>query len=171
MRVSNKHYNDATHATKDRAWVRRQRLVSKKQGQHEPLAEYINEMHELFCGLEIGEAEKVTYFTEGLHQSVKDKVLERMPETLFEAEEIAPTVDSISRRVNRPNNKENLETLLSKLLTQKQDNTSTSYPEKLPAWVDSLLEKFTSLSNPAPDKNPTSVSVLTEQQNWRIRIT
>lgn len=37
--------------------------------------------------------DKVTYFTEGLIQPLKVKVLERMPETLLQAEEIARTVD------------------------------------------------------------------------------
>ena len=47
----------------------------------------------------MAEVDKVTYFTEGLIQSLKVKVLERMPETLLQAEEVARTVDSISRRM------------------------------------------------------------------------
>ena len=111
------------YSSKDRAWVRRQRLVSRKQGQHEPLADYIHEMHELFSGLDMGETEKVTYFTKGLQQSLKVKVLERMPETLFEAEEIARTVDSISHRVNQPSNDANLEKLLKSLVLQNAELT------------------------------------------------
>lgn len=112
------------YSTKDRTWVRRQRLVSRKQGQHEPLSDYINEMHELFSGLEMGETEKVTYFTEGLHQSLKVKVLERMPETLFETEEITRTVGSISRRINQSNKDEHLEKIIKALLVQNQDNNA-----------------------------------------------
>ena len=152
------------YSTKDRAWVRRQRLVSRKQGQHEPLSDYINEMHELFSGLEMGETEKVTYFTEGLRHYLKVKVLERMPETLFEAEEIARTVDSISRRVSRSSNEESLEKVVTALLAQSQSKSSTGYPDKPPAWVDSLLEKFASLNN-TTDKGHSSVAALTDQQS------
>ena len=53
-------------------------------------------MHELFNGLNMAEIGKVTYFTEGLLQPLKDKVLERMPETLLQVEEVAKTIDSIS---------------------------------------------------------------------------
>ena len=113
------------YSSKDRTWVRRQRLVSRKQGPHESLADYINEMHELFSGLDMGETEKVTYFTEGLQQSPKVKVLERMPETLFEAEEIARTVDSISRRVNQPSNDANLEKLVKSLVLQNAELTAS----------------------------------------------
>ena len=141
------------YSTKDRTWVRRQRLVSRKQGQHEPVSDYINEMHELFSGLDMGEAEKVTYFTEGLHQALKVKVLERMPETLFEAEEIARTVVSISRRVNQPTNDDNLEKLLRSLLLQNQDKVSASYPEKPPADDNKLLGEI--------DRNNTVLAELT----------
>ena len=41
----------------------------------------------------MAEVNKVTYFTEGLLQTLKTKVLERMPETLLQAEEVARTVD------------------------------------------------------------------------------
>ena len=49
----------------------------------------------------MAEVDKVTYFTEGLIQPLKVKVLERMPETLLQAEEVARTVDSISKRVQQ----------------------------------------------------------------------
>lgn len=138
------------YSTKDRAWVRRQRLVARKQGQHKPLSDYINEMHELFSGLAI-KAEKVTYFTEGLHQSLKIKVLERMPANLFEAEEIARTVDSISR-INRPNNEENLEKMLTALLTQNQNKSANDYHDRptrtedkktLESMVEEILQRKT----------------------------
>lgn len=36
------------YSTKDRAWVKRQRLVARRQGSNELLSDYINDMHELF---------------------------------------------------------------------------------------------------------------------------
>ena len=39
------------YSTKDRAWVKRQRLVPHRQGPNELLSDYINDMHELFSGL------------------------------------------------------------------------------------------------------------------------
>jgi len=58
-------------------------------------------MPEPFSGLNMAEVDKVTYFTEGLIQPLKVKVLERMPETLLQAEEVVRTVDSISKRVQQ----------------------------------------------------------------------
>ena len=48
-----------------------------------------------------------------------------MPETLFEAEEIARTVDSISRRVNQPSNDANLEKLVKSLVLQNAELTAS----------------------------------------------
>ena len=48
------------YSTKDRTWVKRQLLVSKRQEANETLADYINGMHERFSGLNCSEPEKVT---------------------------------------------------------------------------------------------------------------
>ena len=77
------------YATKDRTWVKRQRLITRRQGPNELLSDYINDIHELFSGLHLTEVEKVTYFVEGLLPSIKIEVLKKMPETLLEAEECA----------------------------------------------------------------------------------
>ena len=53
------------YSTKDRTWVKRQLLLSRRQEANEPPSDYINGMHELFTGLDCSEIEKVTYFTEG----------------------------------------------------------------------------------------------------------
>ena len=68
-----------SYSTKDRAWVKRCRLVARRQGPNELLSDYINDMHELFSGLNMVEVDKVTYFTDGLLQPLKTKVLEQMP--------------------------------------------------------------------------------------------
>ena len=65
------------------------------------LSDCINVMHELFSGLHIGEVDKVAYFVEGLLPSMKIEVLKKMPETLLEAEECAPTLDSIDKLVSQ----------------------------------------------------------------------
>ena len=64
------------YSTKDRAWVKRGRLVGRRQGPNELLSDYINDMHELFSGLNMAEVDRVTYFMEGLLQPLKTKVLE-----------------------------------------------------------------------------------------------
>ena len=76
------------YATKDRTWVKRQRLITRRQGPNELLSDYINNIHELFSGLHVAEAEKVTYFIEGLLPSIKIEVLKKMPETLLDVEEV-----------------------------------------------------------------------------------
>ena len=150
------------HSTKDRTWVKRQLLVSWRQEANETLADYINGMHELFSGLNCSEPEKVTYFTEGLKSSLKVKVLERMPETLLEAEELARTFNSISRRLE-DNEPQSLEKLLSKLLTQKQESSSHVFPEKPPAWVEAEIGKL--LASTTPYK--TTVAALNESRDKR----
>lgn len=119
-------------------------------------------MHELFSGLNCSEPEKVTYFTEGLKSSLKVKVLERMPETLLEAEELARTFNSISRRLE-DNEPESLEKLLSKLLAQKQDPSSHVFPEKPPAWIEALIGKLPTSITPAK----TTVAALNESRDKR----
>ena len=54
------------YATKDRTWVKRQRLITLRQGPNELLSDCINDIHELFSGLHAGEVDKVAYFAEGL---------------------------------------------------------------------------------------------------------
>ena len=99
-------------------------------------------MPELFSGLNMAEVDKATYFTEGLIQPLKVKVLERMPETILQAEEVARTVDSISKRVN--NNKEDsqIERLIeainrSQQVPAKASGTSAS----LDAWQQQSLQE------------------------------
>ena len=151
------------YSTKDRTWVKRQLLVSRRQEANETLADYINGMHELFSGLNCSEPEKVTYFTEGLKSSLKVKVLERMPETLLEAEELARTFNSISRCLE-DNEPQSLEKLLSKLLAQKEEPSSHVFPEKPPAWVEALIGKLP--ASPIPVKT-TTVAALNESRDKR----
>ena len=150
------------YSTKDRTWVKRQLLVSRRQEANVTLTDYINGMHELFSGLNCSEPEKVTYFTEGLKPSLKVKVLERMPETLLEAEELARTFNSISRRLG-DNAPESLEKLLSKLLAQKQEPSSHVFPEKPPASVEALIGKLPTFITPAK----TTVAALNESRDKR----
>lgn len=135
------------YSTKDRAWVKRRRLVARRQGPHELLSDYINDMHELFSGLNIAEVDKVTYFTEGLTQPLKIKVLKRMPETLLQAEEVARTVNSISQCENTTKEGDQIERLIEVL------NRSQQVPAQVPSnracntlqpqLVQAHLEKLT----------------------------
>ena len=108
------------YATKDRTWVRRQRLFTRRQGSNERLSDYINDMHELFSGLHIGEVDKVTYFVEGLLPSLKIEVLKKMPETLLEAEECARTLDSINKSVGETGENSHMERLINALMINGQ---------------------------------------------------
>ena len=49
------------YSTKDCAWVKRRHLVARHQGPNELLSDYINDMHELFSGLNMAEVDKVAY--------------------------------------------------------------------------------------------------------------
>ncbi|RMX57229.1 hypothetical protein pdam_00023520 [Pocillopora damicornis] len=132
------------YSTKDRGWVKRRRLVARRQGPHELLSDYINDMHELFSGLNMAEVDKVTYFTEGLTQPLKIKVLERMPETLLQAEEVARTVNSISQRENATKEGDQIERLIEALNRSQQvpaqvpSNSARNTLQKLTQGLDSL---------------------------------
>ena len=141
-----KHYS-----TKDRAWVKRQRLVARRQGPSELLSDYINDMHELFSGLNMAEVDKVTYFTEGLIQSLKVKVLERTPETLLQAEEVARTVDSISRRMASNTENSQIERLIEAINHNQQVPANTTGTSATPnasqqQSLQALTQKLNELS-------------------------
>ena len=102
------------YATKDRTRVKRQRLITRRQGPKELLSDYINDMHEVFSGLHVAEVEKVTYFIEELLPSIEIEVLKKMPETLLEAEECARTLDSVNKRVSRTGEDSQIERLIKR---------------------------------------------------------
>ena len=66
------------------------------------------------------EVDKVTYFTEGLLQPSKTKVVERMPETLLQAEEVARTVDSISQQGTSTKESSQIERLIEAITRSQQ---------------------------------------------------
>ena len=76
-----------------------------------------------------------------------------MPETLLEAEELARTFNSISRRVgssNTSNDSEPLEKVLYLLLTQKQAPPSAkTLSGNPPDCVERLVEKLSSAPQPS----------------------
>ena len=108
------------YSTKDRAWVKRRRSVARRQGPNELLSDYINDIHEMLSGLNMAEVDKVSYFTEGLLQPLKTKVLERMPETFLKAEEVARTVDSISQQVTSTKESSQIERLIEAITRSQQ---------------------------------------------------
>ena len=57
----------------------------------------------------MAEMDKITYFTEGLLQPLN---MERMPETLIRAEEVARTFDSISQRETSSKENNQIERLI-----------------------------------------------------------
>ena len=150
------------YSSKDRTWVKRQRLVARCQGPNELLSDYINDMHELFSGLNRAEIDKVTYFTEGLLQPLKDKVLERMPETLLQAEEVARTIDSISNRSRQNKGSDQVERLIEALNRNQQvpaiiPGTSavsnSAQQQSLQAKMDTLTEKLDNIMVTQPKEN------------------
>ncbi|KAJ7385491.1 hypothetical protein OS493_015061 [Desmophyllum pertusum] len=135
------------------------REIVRRQGHNELLSDYANDMHELFSGLQIAEVDKVTYFTEGLLSPIKLKVLERMPGTLLEAEELARTFDSISKRVNQTKESDQVERLITALMVNGKVPTievgtsspsSSSQQQSLHAQMETLTKKFDNLMTPTP---------------------
>lgn len=66
-----------------------------------------------------------------------------MPETLFEAEEIARTVDLISHWVNQTSNDDNLEKLVKSLLPPNMSEGSLSPVQKISGENVPVLGKIT----------------------------
>ena len=114
------------YSTKDRTWVKRRHLVARCQGPNELLSDYINDTHELFSGLNMAEVDRVTSFTEGLLQPLKTKVLERMAETLLQAEEVATTVDSISQQETSTKEGSQIEHLIEAITHSQQVPTQAT---------------------------------------------
>ena len=136
------------YSTKDRAWVKRCRLVARRQGPNELLSDYINNMHELFSGLNMAEVNKVTYFSEGLLQPLKTKVLERMPETLLQVEEVAGTVETSTKESSQ------IERLIEAITRSQQvraqatgtnASLNTSQQQSLQAQIETLTQKLNEL--------------------------
>ena len=143
-----------SYSTKDRAWVKRCRLVARRQGPNELLSDYINNTHELFSGLNMAEVDKVTYFSEGLLQPLKTKVLERMPETLLQVEEVAGTVDLISQRETSTKESSQIEPLIEAITRSQQvpaqttganASLTTSQQQSLQAQIETLSQKLNEL--------------------------
>ena len=110
----------------------------------------------------MAEVDKVTYFTEGLIQSVKVKVLERMPETLLQAEEVARTVDSISRRMTGNTENSQIERLIEAINCSQQVPANTtgacvppnaSQHQSLQAQMETLTKKLAELSPTTTNSN------------------
>ena len=142
------------YSTKDRAWVKRRRLVARRQGPNELLSDYISDMHELFSGLDMAEVDKLSYFTEGLLQPLKTKVLERMPETLLQTEEVARTVDSISQQETSTKESSQIERLIEAITrsqrvpaqtTGTNASLNTSQQQSLQAQIETLRQKLSEL--------------------------
>ena len=120
-------------------------------------------MHELFSGLNMAEVDKVTYFTEGLLQPLKTKVLERMPETLLQAEEVARTVDSISQQETSTKDSSQIERLIESITRSQQApaqttgtnaSLTTSQQQSLQAEMETITQKLSELTPTVarPDK-------------------
>ena len=113
-------------------------------------------MHELFSGLDMAEVDKVSYFTEGLLQPLKTKVLERMPETLSQAEEVARTVDSISQQETSTKGSSQIERLIEEITRSQQvpaqvtgpnASLNTSQQQSLQAQIETLRQKLSELTS------------------------
>ena len=138
------------YSTKDRAWVKRCRLVARRQGPNELLSDYINNMHELFSGLNMAEVDKVTYFSEGLLQPLKTKV-----QTLLQVEEVAGAVDSISQQETSTKESSQIEPLIEAITRSQQVPAqatganallSTSQQQSLQVQMETLTQKLSELT-------------------------
>ena len=148
------------YATKDRTWVKRQRLITRHQGPNELLSDYINDMHELFSGLHVAEVDKVTYFIEGLLPSMKIEVLKKMPETLQEAEECARTLDSINKRVSQHSENGQMERLINALMINGQVPAGATGTSSQPVnqQIQSINTKLDVLANKLESVAPKEVN-------------
>ena len=97
----------------------------------------------------------MTYFTEGLLQPLKTKVLEQMPETLLQAEEVARTVDSISQQETSTKEGSQIGRLIeaitrSQLVPAQATGTNaslnTSQQQSLQAQMETLTQKLSELT-------------------------
>ena len=102
----------------------------------------------------MAEVDKVTYFSEGLLQPLKTKVLERMPETLLQVEEVAGTVDSISQRETSTKESSQIERLIEAITRSQQvpaqatgtnASLNTSQQQSLQAQIETLTQKLNEL--------------------------
>ena len=102
----------------------------------------------------MAEVDKVTYFSEGLLQPLKTKVLERMPETLLQVEEVAGTVDSISQRETSTKESSQIERLIEAITRSQQvpaqvtgtnASLNTSPQQSLQAQIETLTQKLNEL--------------------------
>ena len=99
----------------------------------------------------MAEVDKVTYFSEGLLQPLKTKVLERMPETLLQVEEVARTVDSISQWETSTKESSQIERLIEAITRSQQvpaqvtgpnASLNTSQQQSLQAQIETLTQKL-----------------------------
>ena len=104
----------------------------------------------------MAEVDKVTYFTEGLLQPLRTKVLERMPETLLKAEEVARTVDSISQQETSTKESSQIERLIEAITRSQQvpaqatgtkASLNTSQQQSLQAQIETLTRKQSELTH------------------------
>ena len=102
----------------------------------------------------MAEVDKVTYFSEGLLQPLKTKVLERMPETLLQVEEVAGTVDLISQRETSTKESSQIEPLIEAITRSQQvpaqttganASLTTSQQQSLQAQIETLSQKLNEL--------------------------
>ena len=102
----------------------------------------------------------MTYFIEVLQPPIRIKVLERMPETLLKAEELACTFNLISQNVGSSNDSEPLEKVLNLLLTQKKAPPAKTLSANPPYWVETLVEKLASALQPTLSDERKIMSLL-----------
>ena len=108
----------------------------------------------------------MSYFIEGLLPQLKVKVLEKMPGTLFEAEEFARTLDSINRRVGLASENNQVERLINALMVNGQQvpaltaGASSQPGDKqiqfINAKLDALTNKLERVGNNATQTQPVA---------------
>ena len=80
-------------------WRIRQKLSQRKQGDKEPLADYVNEIRKMCMRLDLPKDQWLFYFIQGLKESIKSHVILNQPENFEEAVNLAKlkeTVDPLS---------------------------------------------------------------------------
>lgn len=106
-------------------WLWRQQLSARKQGEAEPLANYVSDIRRLCKRLGLNDIEAMHQFIQGLRTELRGHVVLGQPKTLAEAETLANLKEAVL--INAPINptQQNLENQLQSVIKNLETLTAT----------------------------------------------
>ena len=84
----------------NQSWITWQAVVTRQQGELEPLDTYLTELTNNSRRLHITDAEKMRYFVQGLRSEIRKAVLMKQPKSFREAEKMARLACSVENTMN-----------------------------------------------------------------------